>query len=702
MPSAPLSALATLALLLAPPTPQSAPTNAPSEAVAPPMLTENARHHGEAMSEKTPEYRATVVARRPPPPGTRTKIDARELTLRAATNLSEALELETSIDIQEGPKSGSELQIRGFDERAVLVLFEGIPIREAYDGHFNIASLPAFALGGIDIERGMTSLLYGPNSGGGILSLKAPDNCDNSADLRLFGGNPRQGALLRYGAAGNLCRRVGDFSIFLAGNYDHSDGYPLSKKYKSNKMNAVYHEDGGIRDGSESTRASAALLAQYTPERNKKISLFFNYIHAPRTLPLFESSGYTRYWKFKKYDTILAALSAKWGPRIAPSRWGFRDVRLQLYTHQHRDELNDYEDETFSSLTNNPLAWFVASSYDNATYGAAAQASFALNRGNRLELSARYQFDDNEQREIPVGKTYEKSSWGKPDAFSAHTFAGAIEDSQVLGDWRVLLGLGASGMTLRPQIYSGKHYAAKDRTLPAVEGRIVVERNIGDEWVLMIAGGRKARLPMLKELYSNNVGGNPDLKSEFAWMGETGFDFRSEKIGLDASLRLFFNSIENMIEKHYDDFQNVGHAITAGAEVEFKYVPVSFLQFIGGYRYMYSLDVERNRPLDYRTPHKLRLTARYLAPFGLTVGVSGVYNSTQNAYYADGDRMIHEKIDGYFLINASVRYDLTLKNQNAGIYLFVNGHNLLDANYSVGSLEPRAGREIMFGIGGKI
>ena len=117
---------------------------------------------------------------------------------------------------------------------------------------------------------------------------------------------------------------------------------------------------------------------------------------------------------------------------------------------------------------------------------------------------------------------------------------------------------------------------------------------------------------------------------------------------------------------------------------------------------MCSLDVERNRPLDYRTPHKLRLTARYLAPFGLTVGVSGVYNSTQNAYYADGDRMIHENIDGYFLINASVRYDLTLKNQNAGIYLFVNGHNLLDANYSVGSLEPRAGREIMFGIGGKI
>lgn len=648
------------------------------------------------------EYRATVIARRPPPPGTQTRISAAELNLRGATNLPEALELEPAIDVQEGPKSGSVLQIRGFDERAVLVLFEGIPIREAYDGHFNISSLPAFALGSIDIERGMTSLLYGPNSGGGILSLRAPERCEDSADLRLFAGNPRQGALLRYGGAGNLCRSAGPFSLYLAGSFDHSDGYPLSGRYAPNEKNAAYHEDGGLRDGSEFTRASAALLAQYAPERNKKVSLFFNYVHSPRGIPTFEGSGFTRYWKFKNYDTILAALSAVWGPRVAPAAWGFRDVRVQLYTHQHFDELNDYQDATYAALTANSLAWFVASSYDNATYGAAAQASFALNRGNRLELSARYQFDDNAQREIEVGKPYTKESWGKPDEFSAHTFAGAIEDSQVIGSWRVLLGVGASGMKLRSQVYSGKRYDAKNRTIPAVEGRLVVERSLGDSFVLMAAAGRKARLPMLKELYSNNVGGNDKLKSEFAWMGETGFDFNSEAIGLDASVRFFYNSIENMIEKYYFDYSNVGHAITAGTEIELKYSPISFIQIIAGYRYLYSRDVERERVLDYRTPHKVRLTARYIAPFGLTVGLSGIYNATQYAYYTDIDMLIRDKLDGYFLLNANIRYDLTLRQKNAGLYLFANGHNLLDANYCVGSLEPRAGREVVFGIGGKI
>ena len=657
-----------------------------------------------SSSEATasPAYHATVIARRPPPPGTQTVITSAEMDLRGATNLPEALELEPSIDVQDGPKSGSVLQIRGFDERAVLVLFEGIPIREAYDGHFNISSLPSFALGSIDIERGMTSLLYGPNSGGGILSLQAPERCADGADLRLFAGNPRQGELLRYGSAASLCRSKGPFSLHLSGSYDHSDGHPLSQRYEPNAVNAAFHEDGGLRDGSEFTRFSAALLARYAPERNKKISLFFNYVHSPRGIPTFEGSGFTRYWKFKDYDTILAALSAVWGPKLAPASWGFRDVRVQLYTHQHLDELNDYEDATYSALTTSSLAWFVASSYDNATYGAAAQASFALNRGNRLELSARYQFDDNEQREIKVGKTYAKESWGKPDAFSAHTFAGAIEDSQVFGDWRVLVGVGASGMKLRSQIYGGKSYEAKDRTIPAVEGRVVVERGIGDDLVLMIAGGRKARLPMLKELYSNNVGGNAGLKSEFAWMGETGFDFNSKALGLDASVRLFYNSIENMIEKYREDYDNVGKAITAGAEVELKYSPLSFLQFIGGYRYMYSRDVERERELDYRTPHKVRLTARYLAPFGLTASVSGIYNSTQHAYWTDVATLVRDELDGYFLLNANIRYDLTLNNKNAGIYLFASGHNLLDANYCVGSLEPRAGREVMFGIGGKI
>ena len=667
-----------------------------------PALAEEAASPAPEEEDPAPDYKATVVAKRPPPPGTRTEIDRREIDLRGAANLPEALEMEPSIDVQEGPKSGSVLQIRGFDERAVLVLFEGIPIREVYEGHFNISSLPSFAVGSIDIERGMTSLLYGTNSGGGIISLNMPEKCTETADVRLFAGDPHQGEFLRYGTAGSVCRRAGPFSLYLSGSYDHSEGRLLSKSYKPTEKTAAYHEDGGLRDGSEFSRLSAALLAQYAPERNKKVSLFVNYIHSPRGIPTFEGSGFTRYWKFKEYNTVLAGLSGVWGPKLAPKSWGFREAHLRLYTHQHLDELNDYQDATYSALTSNTLAWFVASAYDNATYGASAEASFSLNEGNILRFSGRYQYDENTQREIAVGKTYSKENWGRPDEFSSHSFGGAVEDSQVIGSWRILLGVGASGMKLRSQIYGGKEFEARDRTIPAVEGRLVVERSVGKNFVLMAAAGRKARLPMLKELYSNNVGGNADLKSEFAWMAETGMDFSSKELGLDASVRAFFNAIENMIEKYYTTYDNVGKATTAGVEAEAKYSPLSFLQFTLGYRYLYSRDEERHRELDYRTPHKLRLSARYTAPFGLTATVSGIYNSTQHAYYADIDTLVRDTLPGYFLLNASLRYDLTLGGKNAGIYLFANGKNLLDANYCVGSYEPRSGRELLFGIGGRL
>ena len=79
-----------------------------------------------------------------------------------------------------------------------------------------------------------------------------------------------------------------------------------------------------------------------------------------------------------------------------------------------------------------------------------------------------------------------------------------------------------------------------------------------------------------------------------------------------------------------------------------------------------------------------------------------VRKNNEDSFCLNGHYLTREKMDGYFLLNASVRYDLKIKDQDAGLYLFVNGHNLLDSNYCVGSLEPRAGREIMFGLGGKI
>ena len=651
-------------------------------------------------SREAPTFTTVVTGKQAPPLGTVSKIDANEISLRGARNVPAALALEPSVEVNQGPKAGATLQIRGFDERAILLMIEGIPIREVYDGHFDIASLPAFSLGSIEMERGVTSLLYGPNSAGGILSLHAPTVCDALADVSAFGGQ------LLYGGRLKACERISDFTLHVSAGYEHSDGYVLSDSYSQFKDSAQFHENGGVRDGSDYERASVALLAKYAPRPNKSVSLFLDGIHSPRGIPPFEGSGYVRFWRFTSYDTMLAGLSGVYGPEPdqLPLSWGFREVRGQVYAHVHRDEIRDYQDASYARLTTNPLAWFVASAYANETYGTALQSAWSLNEGNRLDTSLRYNLDIHRQREIPVPRNGMETDWTTWAHYSAQTYSAAVEDTQVLGSWRLNAGFGASGMSLLAEKIRDEAYPVDNRIIPAFEGRLVVEKALGEGFHLMAAAGHKVRYPTLKELFSNSAGGNPNLKSEHAWMAETGFDSNGIPFkDLDTSMRLFWNSIQDLIESYRQAYANVGRAVTAGVELEVRYKPVSFLQLLSGYRYLYARDLENDRPLDYRTPHRVMLGARLLTRFGLTCIVDATYNSGQQSYYADsltGD-WVHENLPSYVLVNGHIRYEHAV-NTLIALYLFADGFNLLDTNYYVGSFEPRPGRELIFGIGGRV
>lgn len=654
---------------------------------------------------EVPTFTTTVVSKRRPSPGTNSRIDAKEISLRGARSVPEALVMEPSVEVHRSPKAGATLQIRGFDERAALLTIEGIPVREIYDGHFDIASLPSFALGTIDMERGVTSLLYGPNTAGAILALRAPDACVETLDLTGFGRPSGEDRLL-YGGKLKACARLSDVTLFASAGYEHSDGYVLSGGYEPTKHNAQFHERGGVRDGSDYERASLAVAAKYAPRKNKSVSLFVNGIHSPRSVPPFEGFGYLRLWRFAAYDTLLAGLSGTYGPEPAelPLTWGFREAKGQIYAHVHRDEIRDYEDLTYERLTTNPLAWFVASAYANETFGAAVQSAWALNSGNRLDLALRYNLDRHAQREMPVPRNGASTGWTGWEHYSAHSFTIAAEDTQLLGPLRLHGGLAFSGMSLLAEQIRDTNYPVNRRLIPAFESRLMLERTIAGGIRLMAAAGHKVRFPMLKELFSNSIGGNPDLRAERAWMTESGFDTHDFLTkNFDTSFRLFWNSIHDLIESYRQAYANVGRAMTGGLEAEVRYKPFEILQFFAGYRYLYARDLTHERPLDYRTPHRVIAGTRVFTAFGLTAAAEATYSSEQEAYYVDslsGD-WVQDRLAGYFVANGHLRYTATLADP-VDLYVFVDGFNLFDANYSAGSFEPRSGREVIFGIGGRL
>ena len=649
-------------------------------------------------------YVSTVTAKRSPAPGTIKEIDADEISLRGARNLPEVLATEPSVEVTQSPKAGSTLQIRGFDEKSILILFEGIPIREVYDGHFDIASLPVFSFDSITLETGVTSVLYGQNSAGGILQLNAPSVCASAADIKLYGRPFEQDAAL-YGGRAHVCLQHKDFTLWAGVGTERSDGYPLSDDYEQTDTNASYHEEGDIRDGSDYKRSSIAVMGRYAKAPHKSLTLFFDAVRSPRGVPPFEGYGYTRYWRFKTYDTLLVGLSGEYGPDTAPSRFGFRKLTAQIYTHVHRDELRDYEDAFYKNLTRNSLAWFVASAYANETAGASIQGEWALNRGNQLDLALRYNFDLHRQREMPVpnddGDPLEWTSWEK---YSAQSFTAAIEDTQVIGDWRLNAGFSGGGMSLIAQEIRDKDYPVDKRLIPAFEGRIGVEYSNSERFRAVASAGHKVRLPMLKELYSNSIGGNPDLDAERAWIGEIGFDTTDLPIkGLHSSVRGYASSVRSLIEKYRDSYGNIGRAILAGVDLELRFRPIDALELYTGYRYLYARDLEHDRPLDYRTPHRVVMGERLFFKIGVTASLEAIFNSGQQSYYVDpaiGD-WVEDKLSAYSLLNAHLRYEPVL-GPLSGLYLFADGTNLLNINYCNGSFEPRAGREVILGIGARM
>lgn len=119
-----------------------------------------------------------VTADRPatyPQPGATTTLTEFDLERRDAYRASEALDSIPGLHFQPGNRGGGRNEasayIRGFDLSRVPVLLDGIPIYVPYDGYIDLNRLLTFDLAAVEVARGYTSVLYGPNAMAGAINL---------------------------------------------------------------------------------------------------------------------------------------------------------------------------------------------------------------------------------------------------------------------------------------------------------------------------------------------------------------------------------------------------------------------------------------------------------------------------------------------------------------------------------------------------
>mgnify|MGYP000869357079 CR=1 FL=1 len=111
--------------------------------------------------EKTTVNEATTV----------TEVSMEEIAAKGAATAAEALKFLPGVSVQFGGKGDAQVNIRGFEQRQVKVLIDGVPARESYFGTVDLSMLPADSISKITITKGASSVLYGSNTMGGVINI---------------------------------------------------------------------------------------------------------------------------------------------------------------------------------------------------------------------------------------------------------------------------------------------------------------------------------------------------------------------------------------------------------------------------------------------------------------------------------------------------------------------------------------------------
>ena len=127
------------------------------------------------------------------------------------------------------------VSIRGVDEGRTVVLFDGIPINDAWGEWIDWGRVPKAMIDHVEVVEGGQSSLYGNGAMGGLISFFSRPLAPGATDLQVDGGS--RDARHGYAAAGIPV--VGALSLNVNGDYQEKGGYNMIDPAKRGAVDIV-------------------------------------------------------------------------------------------------------------------------------------------------------------------------------------------------------------------------------------------------------------------------------------------------------------------------------------------------------------------------------------------------------------------------------------------------------------------------------
>lgn len=577
-------------------------------------------------------------------------LNAEDISASNAHTAGDALTFVPGVNIQVGGTSAdSRAWIRGFRDRDVLVLYDGIPIASGFEGTIDLNEISLTSVKTIKVMKSAPSVIYGTNGMGGVIDIipKTGVDIDYLSGGVELGTDSRQ--LYRAsGGGGN-----GNLSYALSATHQRADDYSLSSDYTAQPS-----QPEGSRVNSDFKRSSLFLSLGAADTFLGQTSFFLNLSDAEKGLPPQADVDDPDYERLTESRRTTLGLS---------NRFTSLPLTAQLYYNGYDSELTVFTDSTLSEVDEIEAA-------EDYSLGGKVYGTLLTSERNQLILSGGVQEDIYKaDGELEDGDRAELATWTL-----------AVEDEFWINQSLSL----ATGL-----IHTYFDQTRLDETSSATNPQIALAWQHSPPLSLHASAAQRTRFPKLRELYRRRYG-NPDLKEQTANNYELGFRYE-HRPGWSSDFSIFRSDVDDLIERTSRNslYLNLDRVTLSGAEMVSQAWINDRIYASLAYTYVDAaeeLEDGSNRQLRSRPEHTLMLELRYRWFEPLLISFNGIY--VAGLYDLDDDE-VYARISDYVVFNAKASAWLA---EHWEAYIALS--NLFDENYEQRLGNPREGRALMAGF----
>jgi outer membrane receptor protein involved in Fe transport len=568
----------------------------------------------------------------------RTEVGRDEIIDSHKDELGGVLDLTPGVNVRDGGRGESRLDVRGFDQRAVLFTLNGVPVYEPWNGIINLNLFPLEMLGSIIVDRGPSSALFGPNGMGGTVKLttfqpRGPVSASASTiwrDSDTWDARA-SGALSRDGAVG-----------MIGGRYFTTPGFPLPGDFNSLPASRRRWEDGGLRLNSDGEQKNLFADLGYEYAGDGRAHVAFLGSTSSFGIPPSTTAFLGPFLRNDREDLwhVQGGLEQRLTPRVGAAAAVF-------YTAYDTKE-SQFENAAFAQKT-------VTRQATSEDVGGIGRLTFDLADVDSLAVATQFRYDDADVFDDKNGPHV------RP-----HFVTGSVAAENVYQlSERVALVTGTS-----LDLQGGGDQTTRSELNP--QGGVSVD--CGAYGTARAGISRKIRFPTLRELY-DPLQGNPGLKPETAIVYEVGHRVQVPR-GY-ADINLFRSDVSNLIDNVGGDqsqFVNSQSATLQGVEIALGGTPVGWMQLDVNYTY---LDTQASNParsgnsesdVQHRPANRFNGVLRVFLPLDFVLRLEGLYTSDQLDRFGS-----NVTVNAYTLFNAQLT-----KRLGSHLQLFGGVDNILD------------------------